>query len=204
MFSGIIEAMGTVKSLSAHGTNLTLILESTLGPSLHIDQSLAHNGVCLTVEEVHGLEHRVTAIEETLIKTNLRSLEVGNTVNLERCLTLGSLLDGHLVQGHIDTVGRVEGIEDRQGSHLITIAYPTQFAHLLIEKGSITVNGISLTAFGVDNGHFKVAIVPYTWQHTNLPELSKGAGVNLEFDVIGKYVARLQGLGHGLVQPWVL
>lgn len=186
--------MGTVRSIVAQGTNLTFVIGSELGYQLHIDQSVAHNGVCLTVERITGDSHTVTAIEETLTKTNLRALTVGDKVNLERCLSMQSLLDGHLVQGHIDTVGRVEGLEDKRGSYLITIAYPREFSHLLIEKGSITVNGISLTVFGLDEGLFKVAIVPYTWENTNLRHLTSGSLVNLEFDVIGKYIARLQGL----------
>jgi riboflavin synthase len=151
---------------------------------------VAHNGVCLTVDALEAGQHRVTAIAETLQKTNLGSWQPGSLINLERCLQLGGRLDGHLVQGHVDTVGECIAVEDQNGSWLFTIQFPEAFAALIIEKGSICLNGISLTAFNVANTTFSVAIIPYTWQHTNMHLLNPGQKVNLEFDMVGKYIQR--------------
>lgn len=190
MFTGIIEALGEVKKVSATGTNKTFWIESPLLNELKVDQSLAHNGVCLTVEELsHGL-HKVTAIQETLEKTTLDEWTKGSLINLERSLLPSSRLDGHFVQGHVDSVGICEKIENLEGSKELTFSFDEKFAALFIEKGSIAVNGISLTVFAVTDSSFKVAIIPYTWEHTNLCNLVEGSLVNLEFDLLGKYITR--------------
>jgi riboflavin synthase len=196
MFTGIIEAQGIVKETATTGTNKTFWIESPLSSSLKPDQSIAHDGVCLTVEEVGDNRHRVTAVIETLTKTALNNWRPGTVVNLERCLQPNGRLDGHFVQGHVDTTGFCEQIEERAGSWEFTFAFPKKFAALIIEKGSITVNGISLTAWAVKKRSFKVAIIPYTYQHTNLSKLKEGDEVNLEFDIIGKYIHRKLSLTH--------
>lgn len=188
MFTGIIEALGEVKRIETKGTNKTFWIESPLFPELKIDQSIAHNGVCLTVEALENSLHQVTAIEETLKKTNIGEWVEGSLINLERSLLPSSRLDGHFVQGHVDTTGVCTEIIDKGGSWEFTFRFPDKFASLVIEKGSICVNGISLTAFGVQNNSLKVAIIPYTWEHTNLKGLEIGDLVNLEFDLIGKYI----------------
>ena len=190
MFTGIIESGGVVKDIATAGTNKTFWIESPLSSQLKIDQSLAQDGVCLTVEDAGDWGHRVTAVLETLSKTNLQRWEAGSLVNLERCLQPSGRLDGHFVQGHVDTTGFCEKIEERAGSWELTFSFPKKFAPLIIEKGSITVNGISLTAWDVKKRSFKVAVIPYTWQHTNLQQLKEGDEVNLEFDMIGKYILR--------------
>lgn len=191
MFSGIIESLGTVSDIRQQGTNLTFTISSPLSQELKVDQSVAHNGVCLTVEQIHETGYEVTAVLETLNKTTLGSWKVNDLVNLERCLSLNSLIDGHLVQGHVDGKGTIEAIDDQDGSFLITLSYPSEFAHLMIEKGSVTINGISLTAFDLDaDARFKVTIIPYTWEHTMLHKAQVGDDVNLEFDLIGKYLDR--------------
>lgn len=191
MFSGIIESLGKVSDIQQKGTNLTFTIESSLAQELKVDQSVAHNGVCLTVEGIENNRYTVTAVLETLNKTTLGNWKVEDIVNLERCLSLNSLIDGHLVQGHVDVQGKIEAIDDQDGSQLVTLSYPQQFAHLLIEKGSITINGISLTAFDLTDDHtFKVTIIPYTWEHTMLHTAKSGDPVNLEFDLIGKYLSR--------------
>ncbi|MCB0736797.1 MAG: riboflavin synthase [Bacteroidetes bacterium] len=194
MFTGIIENLGTVVHISTSGTNSTFVIESPISAELKVDQSIAHNGVCLTVEKVENNEHTVTAILETLQKTNLGQLQVGQRVNLERCMMMNGRLDGHIVQGHVDSVGTIKNIESQDGSFLITTSFNREYAHLLVEKGSICLNGISLTVFGVTESQFQVAIIPYTWQHTNLQSLEVGSTVNLEFDIVGKYVARMNQL----------
>lgn len=190
MFTGIVEAIGKVRTVESAGTNRVFWIESPISHELKVDQSLSHDGVCLTVEEIHGSLHRVTAIEETLKKTSLSAWESGTLVNLERSLTLASRLDGHMVQGHVDATGECTSIETRDGSTEFTFKFPKHFAPLVIEKGSICVNGVSLTAFGVKDEEFKVAIIPYTIEHTNLKELKKGSIVNIEFDMVGKYITR--------------
>ncbi|MBD0283871.1 MAG: riboflavin synthase [Flavisolibacter sp.] len=190
MFTGIIEALGEIKDITESGSNKTFWIHSPLSHLFKVDQSISHNGVCLTVEEIEGDDHRVTAVEETLRKTALGAWKPGDRINLEQSLTLGSRLDGHFVQGHVDTTGNCSKIEDCNGSFELTFSYPESFAPLIIEKGSICVDGISLTAFAVAKASFKVAIIPYTWQHTNLQYLKAGDGVNLEFDLIGKYILR--------------
>jgi riboflavin synthase len=190
MFTGIIEKMGKVERISAAGSNLIFTISSELGPALHVDQSVCHNGVCLTVEEISGQLHQVSAVDETLKKTNLSSWQPGTMVNLERCMTLNGRLDGHIVQGHADGTAVCLEIKDLSGSWLYTFGFDLEFAPLIIEKGSVAVNGISLTAFGVKENLFQVAIVPYTFEHTSLRFLQKGDSVNIEFDVLGKYVQR--------------
>lgn len=196
MFTGIIESLGDVKELYESGTNKTFWIESPLSHSFTIDQSVAHDGVCLTVEEVRENRHRVTAVLETLEKSALQQWAIGKSVNLEQSLLPSKRLDGHFVQGHVDTTGTCEKIKDRNGSHEFTFGFPKKFAPLVIEKGSISLNGISLTIFDVKKNSFKVAIIPYTFEHTNLRSLREGDSVNLEFDMIGKYIVRNAGFIH--------
>jgi riboflavin synthase len=190
MFTGIIESTGRVKDVIQSGTNKTFWIESPLSSLFKIDQSISHDGVCLTVEEVRGTSHRVTAILETLEKTALNQWGEGKKVNLEQCLLPTTRLDGHFVQGHVDTTGVCEKLKNRDGSYEITFFFPKKFARLVIEKGSICINGISLTIFNVKKASFTVAIIPYTWEHTNLKFLEEGNEVNLEFDMLGKYINR--------------
>ncbi len=190
MFTGIIEALGTIKEVRTSGSNQTFWIQSPLSHELKVDQSIAHNGVCLTVEEIQNERYRVTAVKETLEKTNLGEWQAETIVNLERSLLPSSRLDGHFVQGHVDTTGTCQKITNANGSYEITFSFPPSFAELIIEKGSICVNGISLTAFDVTADTFQVAIIPYTWQHTNLQYLKEDASVNLEFDLIGKYILK--------------
>ena len=190
MFTGIIESLGEVKELYETGTNKTFWIESPLSHQFTVDQSVSHDGVCLTVEEVRHNQHRVTAVLETLEKTALEQWAPGKTVNLEQSLLPSKRLDGHFVQGHVDTTGTCEKIKDRNGSHEFTFRFPKKFAPLVIEKGSISLNGISLTVFDVKKDSFKVAIIPYTFEHTNLRFLKEGDAVNLEFDMVGKYIQR--------------
>ena len=190
MFTGIIESVGEVKNLYEAGTNRTFWIESPLSHEFTIDQSVAHDGVCLTVEEVSGNRHRVTAVLETLEKTALREWATGRIINLEQSLLPSKRLDGHFVQGHVDTTGTCEAIKDQMGSFEVLFSFPEPFAPLLIEKGSISLNGISLTIFDVKRNSFKVAIIPYTWEHTNLKQIKQGDPVNLEFDMVGKYIRR--------------
>lgn len=194
MFTGIIEAIGHITQIATSGTNKVFWIESPLSHQLKVDQSIAHNGVCLTVEAVQENTHRVTAVQETLDKTALNNWEVGGAINLERSLLPSSRLDGHFVQGHVDITGTCEKIKDKGGSTELTFFFPKKFAPLVIEKGSIAVNGISLTAFDVTKHSFTVAIIPYTWEHTNLQFLQKGDQVNLEFDMVGKYILRKEEL----------
>jgi len=191
MFTGIIEDLGIVKNLVTENDNLHLTIESVLAPELKIDQSVSHNGVCLTVIALTENSYTVTAIKETLDKTNLNVLEIGATVNLERGLKLGARLDGHMVQGHVDQIGNCTAVENKNGSWIYSFKYDASVGNLTIEKGSITVNGVSLTVVNSKDGEFSVAIIPYTYDHTNFNSFEEGTIVNLEFDVIGKYVARL-------------
>lgn len=192
MFTGIIECLGTIAQVTPSGTNLSFWVNSPILHSLKIDQSLAHNGVCLTIEAIENGNHKVTAVAETIVKTTVGSWAQGEQLNLERCLEPGSRLDGHFVQGHVDCQGFVTEKQDLNGSWRFKIQFPREFAPLIIEKGSITVNGISLTAFKVGLDSFEVAIIPYTYSYTNLQFLNKNEKVNLEFDMIGKYIVRWQ------------
>jgi len=191
MFTGIIEDLGVVESLEQEDTNLHLTIKSALASELKIDQSVSHNGVCLTVVDLTPTSYTVTAIKETLDKTTLNSLKIGAIVNLERGLKLGARLDGHMVQGHVDQVGKCTGIEAQNGSWVYNFEYDPCLGNVTIEKGSITVNGVSLTVVDSKDNGFSVAIIPYTYEHTNFHTFEVGTLVNLEFDVIGKYVARL-------------
>ena len=192
MFTGIIENLAKVAKVEKSQSNLEIYIESTLASELKVDQSVAHNGVCLTVVEIFGdRTYRVTAIEETIDKTNLGDLTDGDSINLERCMTLGARLDGHIVQGHVDQIGICENIQEKDGSWIYTFSYDTSMENVTVEKGSITVNGTSLTVVDSKEGSFSVAIIPYTYEHTVFHNIKVGDRVNLEFDVIGKYVARM-------------
>jgi len=194
MFSGIIEDLGLVKALRKEGSNLHLQIAAAFSNDLKIDQSVAHNGVCLTVTQITEDGYWVTAVEETLLKTNLGLLQINDLVNLERCITLNTLLDGHLVQGHVDTTALCTKVEDRDGSWNFYFEYKNpenKKSWITIEKGSITINGVSLTVVNSSNTGFSVTIIPYTFEHTNFCRIKEGSKVNLEFDIIGKYVAKL-------------
>ncbi len=191
MFTGIIENTGIVNKIVTNGTNKTFWITSPLSTALKIDQSLSHNGVCLTVEEIKESMHRVTAIAETLAKTNLGQWEPGTVVNLERCMQMNGRLDGHIVQGHVDAVAECTGVIEKDGSWEYSFKFPETFAGLVIEKGSVTLNGTSLTLFNVGKDSFSVAIIPYTYYHTNINNVTKGSLVNIEFDILGKYVQRM-------------
>ncbi|MDA0317625.1 MAG: riboflavin synthase [Bacteroidetes bacterium] len=191
MFTGIIEDLGIVEALEQENTNLHLTIKSKLASELKIDQSVSHNGVCLTVIDLSASSYTVTAIKETLDKTNLNSLKVGDLVNLERGLKLGDRLDGHMVQGHVDQVGTCINVDAQNGSWVYTFEYNPKLGNITIEKGSVTVNGVSLTVVNSKDNGFSVAIIPYTYEHTNFHTFEEGTVVNLEFDVIGKYVSRL-------------
>lgn len=216
MFTGIIETMGTVRAIERDRSNVHFTIESPISGELKIDQSLSHNGVCLTVTEVRGSKfeslkfetprselevpspspltphpsHLVTAVEETLRRTNLGSWTVGTLVNLERCLPMGGRLDGHIVQGHVDTVAECVEVLETDGSWRFTFRYASTPEHLLVDKGSVCLNGVSLTVVEPRDDLFSVAIIPYTWEHTNFRTLQAGDAVNIEFDIIGKYIAR--------------
>ncbi|MDX1629855.1 MAG: riboflavin synthase [Fulvivirga sp.] len=190
MFTGIIEALGKVHAIETEGTNKHFEIRSQISHELKIDQSVAHNGVCLTVVSVNDNLHRVTAIKETLDKSNLGRIKPGDEINLERCMLNNGRFDGHIVQGHVDQTGTVKSIKEKEGSWLFEISHPKS-SHITVEKGSVTVNGISLTCFNSTDTGFTVAIIPYTYEHTNMKNLSAGDTVNLEFDIIGKYVERL-------------
>ncbi len=191
MFTGIIETLGRVESLQTEGGNLHITVSSAISDELKIDQSVAHNGVCLTVVELQHGRHTVTAIEETLNKTNLGNLKPGDLLNLERCMQMNGRLDGHIVQGHVDQTAKCTSVEAMDGSWVFSFEYDASEGNVTVEKGSICVNGISLTVFNSTQNGFSVAIIPYTWEHTNLQQVKAGDTVNLEFDIIGKYVARL-------------
>jgi riboflavin synthase len=191
MFTGIIESLGTIESIDSIGTNKTFWVRSPISGELKPDQSVSHNGACLTVEEVKDGLHRVTAIDETLKKTNLGDLHPGDPMNLERCLAMNGRIDGHIVQGHVDTIATCTDRKELEGSWEFRFAFPAKFSGLVIEKGSISLNGISLTIFNVRKRHFSIAVIPYTFEHTNIRNISPGDKVNLEFDMIGKYVATL-------------
>lgn len=190
MFTGIIETTGLVKQVITNGSNRTFWIESSLSPEFKVDQSVSHDGVCLTVEEIKNSQHRVTAIDETLQKTNLRSWQAGSLVNLERSLRLNDRIDGHLVQGHVDVAGICLRKKEKKGSWEFEFGFPKKFAALVIEKGSVCINGISLTAYHAKTKSLTVAIIPYTFEHTNIKEMKKGDPVNLEFDMVGKYLRR--------------
>ena len=194
MFTGIVETLGTISQIRKDNDNIHFTVTSSITPELKIDQSVSHNGVCLTVVAISGDDYTVTAIKETLEKTDLGSWREGDIVNLERGMQLGARLDGHIVQGHVDQTGVCRQVEPANGSWYYTFEYDATLNNITIEKGSITVNGVSLTVVNSKLNEFSVAIIPYTYEHTNFKTIKAGAIVNLEFDVIGKYVARLQQL----------
>jgi riboflavin synthase len=190
MFTGIIESLGKVKAIHVDGGNKSFVISSPISRELKVDQSISHNGVCLTVEKQSKKEHTVTAIKESLDKSNLGDLKVGDLVNLERSLRPDSLMDGHLVQGHVDTTARCTAIDDEDGSWRFTFEIPSSSGHLLVPKGSVCINGVSLTIASLDESKFSVAIIPYTFDNTTFGQLQAGQHANIEFDVIGKYVMR--------------
>ena len=193
MFTGIVECMGSVVDIKKSAGNLYLTIQAPITEELQIDQSVSHNGVCLTITDILLREesYLVTAIDETLKKSNLGNLAIHDQINLERSMLMNGRLDGHLVQGHVDQVAVCTRVEDLSGSWIFTFAYPRAFDHLVVEKGSVCVNGVSLTVVQALPGSFSVAIIPYTMEHTNFNHIREGSGVNIEFDIIGKYVARL-------------
>ncbi|MEM1217450.1 MAG: riboflavin synthase [Bacteroidota bacterium] len=190
MFTGIIESLGTITQIEAEGTNRHITVQSPISDQLKIDQSIAHDGICLTVVAIEGDQHTVTAIEETMNRTALGQWEVGKKVNLERAMSANARLDGHIVQGHVDKTGTCLKVEERDGSWIYTFQYEANPEHLLVDKGSICINGVSLTVVSPTVDTFSVAIIPYTYEHTGFHQLQAGHSINLEFDVIGKYIAR--------------
>jgi riboflavin synthase len=194
MFTGIIETLGLIEDIKKEDANLQITIQSSITSELKIDQSVAHNGVCLTVIHINGNFYTVTAIHETIQKTNLDEWEIGDYINLERAMKLGDRLDGHIVQGHVDQIGICKKIESSNGSWYFTFEYDEKLNNLTIEKGSITINGVSLTVVNSKKNEFSVAIIPYTYENTNFKNFKIGTKVNLEFDVVGKYVAKLYSL----------
>lgn len=190
MFTGIIETMGIVEEIRLNGSNKEFTISSAISDELKVDQSLAHNGVCLTVTSVENGKHQVTAIDETLLRSNLGDLKIGQSINLERAMSGLSRFDGHLVQGHVDTVGVVKSVLDKDGSWIFTFNFPEENKHLLVDKGSVCINGVSLTVINPTTNTFQVAIIPYTYENTSFKSLQEGDPVNLEFDILGKYIAR--------------
>lgn len=194
MFTGIIEALGSVETIEREGSNVHFTFSSPISAALKIDQSVSHNGVCLTVVKQEGSQHTLTAIQETLDKSNLGQLAIGDTVNLERAMVAGSRLDGHMVQGHVDTTGECTKIETLDGSWYFHFRYQPNPEHLLVDKGSVCINGVSLTVVQATEDQFSVAIIPYTYEHTTFKAIKVGDLINLEFDVIGKYIAKYMAI----------
>ena len=194
MFTGIIESIGEIKELSINGSNRSFTIKSNLAPELNIDESVSHDGICMTVENVSKNHYTITAIQETLEKTNASNWKAGDKINLERAMKMNDRLDGHIVQGHVDGVATCLHKEIKDGSVEFTFNFQASFAPLVIEKGSVCVNGVSLTAFNVNKNDFTVAIIPYTLLHTNIKYLTEGSIVNIEFDILGKYVHRMMDL----------
>lgn len=193
MFTGIIETLGTVTQLKREQSNLHITIQSAISKELKIDQSVAHNGVCLTVVAIADDSHTVTAIDETLQKSNIGDFKLGDLVNLERCMQMNGRLDGHIVQGHVDQTAICINLQENDGSWVYTFEYDVANGNVTVEKGSVCVNGISLTVVNSKDNSFSVAIIPYTYEHTNLQQVKVGVKVNLEFDIIGKYVAKMMG-----------
>nr|WP_295929929.1 riboflavin synthase [uncultured Dyadobacter sp.] len=193
MFTGIVETTAVVLNVETEGTNKTFTFQSSLASEFKIDQSINHNGVCLTVVGIDGDQYQVTAIEETLLKTNLGGLTAGNKVNLERCMPANGRFDGHIVQGHVDQTAKCISVEERDGSWLFDFEYDASTGNMTVEKGSICINGVSLTVFNSGANTFRVAIIPYTYNFTNFHSLKTGDSVNLEFDILGKYIKRILG-----------
>lgn len=193
MFTGIIETLAKVEHIEREQSNVHFTFSSSITPQLKVDQSVAHNGVCLTVVKIHNEQYTVTAIDETLQKTNLGHLQIGNLVNLERCMPANGRFDGHIVQGHVDETGTVTSIIDNDGSWTYTISYRNTSHNVTVEKGSVTINGTSLTVVNSQDHSFSVCIIPYTYENTIFKTLKIGDTVNLEFDIVGKYVAKMLG-----------
>lgn len=191
MFTGIIEGIAEVNSLVKEGTNIRFQLSCSFAHELKVDQSLSHNGVCLTVVKVENNNYEVVAIDETLKRTNLADVKRGEKINLERCMQMNGRLDGHIVQGHVDTTARVEKIIEENGSWIFYFSYGESASHITVEKGSVCINGVSLTVVDSGPSTFSVAVIPYTWEHTNFHSMKVGSRVNVEFDIIGKYVSKL-------------
>ncbi|MFD2569712.1 riboflavin synthase [Spirosoma soli] len=192
MFTGIVETTGRVANIEREGTNLTFHIESWLAPELKIDQSVSHNGVCLTVTSIADGSYSVTAVDETLKKTNLGQIRIGDRVNLERCMPANGRFDGHIVQGHVDQTGICTNVQDLDGSWLFDFQYdPDAAGNVTVEKGSICINGVSLTVFNSQPDRFRVTIIPYTYEHTSFKDLQVGDVVNLEFDIVGKYIKKM-------------
>ena len=191
MFTGIIECCGSIHDIAKKEANLIFTIESEISSLLKIDQSLSHDGVCLTVIDISGNMHRVAAVQETIERSTLGTWHEGQMVNLERAMVFGARIDGHMVQGHVDGKGRCLDIEDMRGSHLVSFSFDQKNAPLMVQKGSIAINGVSLTVIDPTDTQFKVAIIPYTWDHTNFGRLKAGNEVNLEFDIMGKYFSRM-------------
>lgn len=196
MFTGIVEATGKVRDIQRQGSNVIFLMEAPFVNELFVNQSVSHNGVCLTITAVDEETYSVTAVEETLKKTNLGDQFPGSLINLERCMAANSRFDGHIVQGHVDQVGICESVQTLEGSWLYDFSYDQASGNFLVEKGSITINGVSLTVFNVEPGRFRVTIIPHTYEVTNFKNIRKGDRVNLEFDVIGKYIQRLFAMGY--------
>jgi riboflavin synthase len=194
MFTGIIETLGKIKEIKKENDNLDITVSSSITNELKIDQSVSHNGVCLTVVAIINDEYTVTAIRETIVKTNLGDWKKGDLLNLERAMKLGDRLDGHIVQGHVDQIGVCKSIEEANGSWYFSFEYDSKLNNITIEKGSITINGVSLTVVNSKENEFSVAIIPYTYEHTNFKTLQIGTKINIEFDVVGKYVSKLYSL----------
>ena len=194
MFTGIIRETGIIQEISKNKTNKILWIESNMALQLQVDESVCHNGVCLTIEDINDNRYRVTAIQETLGKTNISAWKQGDIINLERSMQMNGRIDGHIVQGHVDARGKCISKKDFEGSFEYTFSFDEKHASLIIEKGSVCVNGVSLTAFNVSNNSFTVAIIPYTFNHTNFQNLKESDNVNLEFDMLGKYVNRIVSL----------
>ncbi|MCP9754174.1 riboflavin synthase [Lacihabitans sp. CCS-44] len=191
MFTGIVESKAQLVEINPNQSNISFVFESELTSEFKVDQSVSHNGVCLTIEKIDGKRYQVTAIEETLLKTSLGNLKVGDFANLERSMKADARFDGHIVQGHVDQIGICKKITDLDGSWQIDIEYDESVGNITVEKGSICFNGISLTVFNSKENGFSVAIIPYTWIHTNMHTMKEGDTVNLEFDIVGKYLAKL-------------
>lgn len=197
MFTGIVEATGIIREIREEGTNRTFTVEAALAPEMQVNDSLSHNGVCLTIIEVSGQTYKVTAVEETLLKSNIGDLKVGYVVNLERSMASGYRFDGHIVQGHVDQTGICTNVQEMDGSWLFDFEYDFEATgNFLVEKGSVCIDGVSLTVFNCEKGSFRVTIIPHTWEVTNFKYIRKGTRVNLEFDIIGKYIQRLFALGY--------
>ncbi len=196
MFTGIIETTGKIIAIEKQETNLHFVVQSTISNQLKVDQSVSHSGICLTVTHIENDTHTVTAIKETIDKTAIANWDLDTTINLERCMQMNGRLDGHIVQGHVDATAICETVSEQNGSWLYSFKYPEHFKQLVIEKGSICINGIALTVFNLVDNYFSVAIIPYTYENTNIQFLQPKSIVNIEFDVIGKYLARFKEIGN--------